>query len=259
MKPYDDSYKGRLERAMGMLRASKNVTAFTGAGISTESGISDFRSPGGVWDRYKVVTYQEFLSSHEARMRYWSMKRELYREMKGSEPNMAHKALAELQRTGKLGCVITQNIDGLHQDAGSSPEDVIELHGTNRRATCLKCSKTWPIDEIQVRVEAGDLDPRCDECNGYIKPATVSFGQSMPEAEMRRALEQAQRCDLLLMIGSSLQVEPAASIPPAAKTAGARLVFINRTPTPWDHIADVVFRENAGDVMGEVIHQMPGA
>jgi NAD-dependent deacetylase len=251
-------YEERLERALAILWSAEKTAAFTGAGISTESGISDFRSPGGVWDRYRVVTYQEFLSSREARMEYWSMKRELYRELKGSKPNKAHMALARMEEAGKLKCVITQNIDGLHQDAGNSPGNVIELHGTNRKATCLECSKTWPIEELQERVEAGDLDPRCDVCDGYIKPATVSFGQSMPEAELRRAFEQAQACDLMLMVGSSLQVEPAASIPPAAHNAGARLIFINRTPTPWDHIADVLFGENAGDVLEELANRLAG-
>jgi NAD-dependent deacetylase len=246
----------RLGRALELLREAQNIVAFTGAGISTESGIADFRSPGGVWDRYRIVTYQEFLSSKKGRMDYWAMKRELFKEMKNARPNKAHLALAELERTGKLQCLITQNIDGLHQDAGNSPEIVIELHGTNRKARCLDCGKSWPIDEIQKLLDAGDLDPRCDECQGFIKPATVSFGQSMPEQEMAKAFDCATTCNLLLMIGSSLQVEPAASIPPSAHRAGARLIFINRTETPWDHIANVVFRESAGEVMGELLKRI---
>lgn len=246
-------FEERIERALGLLRAAGRVAAFTGAGISTESGISDFRSPGGVWDRYRIVTYQEFLASREARMRYWAMKRDLFKEMRGARPNRAHLALAELEKMGRLGCLITQNIDGLHQDAGSSPEAVIELHGTNRRATCLDCGRAWPIEEVQERVEAGDLDPRCESCGGYLKPATVSFGQPMPEAELARAFQCAAGCGLLLMVGSSLQVEPAASIPPEAHRRGARLIFINRTETPWDHIAEVIFREPAGEVLGRLL------
>jgi NAD-dependent deacetylase len=244
-----EAFEDRLRRAAALLRDADTVTVFTGAGISTESGISDFRSPGGVWDRYRIVTYQEFLASEEARREYWAMKRDLFREMHGAAPNRAHRALAGLEKKGRLHCLITQNIDGLHQDAGSSPERIIELHGTNRRAACLNCGKAWPIEALQERVEAGDLDPRCDACRGFIKPATVSFGQSMPEVELKRAFECAMNCEAFLMIGSSLQVEPAASIPRAAHGAGAGLIFINRTETPYDQMATVVFREDAGEVL----------
>jgi NAD-dependent deacetylase len=251
-----ESLSERLNIAQELLKDAERVAAFSGAGISTESGLSDFRSPGGVWDRYRVVTFQEFLLSHEARVEYWTMKRDFYNELKNAKPNKAHSALAELEKMGKLKCLITQNIDGLHQDSGSSPDIVIEIHGTNRKAVCLGCGNLWPIEDIHVRLETGDLDPRCEHCSGFIKPATISFGQAMPEAEMRRAYECASKCDLFLMIGSSLQVEPAASIPHVAHTAGAKLIFINRTVTPWDHLASVIFRENAGDVLDEIIHKM---
>ena len=235
-----------LEGAEIVGKASR-IVAFTGAGISTESGLADFRSAGGLWDRYRIVTYQEFVSSHEARIEYWSMRRELIPEILAAKPNDAHKALAELQQQGKLQTVITQNIDGLHQAAGN--DDVIELHGTNLTASCLDCGKMWPIEDIQVRLEADDLDPECDRCGGAIKPDTVSFGQSMPQKEMNRAFEAAQGCDLMIMIGSSLEVQPAASIPGVAAQKGARLIFINRTETPYDHIADVIYREGCGEVM----------
>jgi NAD-dependent deacetylase len=251
-----ESFDERLNIAMKLFKGAGRITAFTGAGISTESGISDFRSPGGVWDRYRIVTFQEFLLSHEARVEYWSMKKDLYNEMKAAKPNKAHRALAELEKMGKLKCLITQNIDGLHQDSGSSPDRVIELHGTNRKALCLKCGKSWPIEDIQVRLEAGDLDPQCEHCGGFIKPATISFGQAMPESEMIRAYECASQCSLFIMIGSSLQVEPAASIPRVAHSAGAKLIFINRTNTPWDHLATVVFRENAGEVLDEIVRRL---
>jgi len=248
-KTHTDDFRQRITKARSLIDSSTNVVAFTGAGISTESGISDFRSPGGVWDRYKIVTFDEFQSSREKRKGYWRMKSELFKEISSARPNMAHKALATLELRGQLTCIITQNIDGLHQDAGSSPEAVIELHGTNRTAGCLSCELTWPIDQIQERLTEEDYDPRCSDCGGLIKPSTVSFGQSMPEEKMKRAVKSALGAGVLLMVGSSLQVEPAASIPPAAHEAGAALIFINRTQTPWDHIAQVVFHEDAGDVL----------
>jgi len=250
------SYDERLKRVVMLFKAAEQPVAFTGAGISTESGLSDFRSPGGVWDRYRIVTYQEFLLSHEARVEYWTMKREFYKELKSAQPNKAHHALAKLEKMGKLSCLITQNIDGFHQDSGSSPDIVIELHGTNRKAICVQCGNFWPIDEIQERLESGELAPQCEHCSGFIKPATVSFGQAMPEIEMKRAYDCASKCDLFLMVGSSLQVEPAASIPRVAHAAGAHLVFVNRTDTPWDHLAAVVFKENAGDVLQGIAENM---
>jgi len=251
-----EPYSGRIERVSALLGKATRVVAFTGAGISTESGISDFRSPGGIWERYRMVTYQEFIASREARIGYWRMKHELFRELKDARPNRAHLALAEMERMGRLHCLVTQNIDGLHQDAGNSPEAVIELHGTNRRAVCLGCGRTWPIEEIHATIADAGFDPRCDECGGLIKPATVSFGQAMPEEEMMRAVHCARECDLFFMIGSSLQVEPAASIPRVAHEAGARLVYINRTETPSDHLATVIFRESAGEVMGDIVEKM---
>ena len=248
------SFQEKITKAATLLKSAENITAFTGAGISTESGISDFRSKGGVWDRYRIVTYQEFIASHDARVEYWKMKKELYNEIRNARPNHAHLALAELEQMGKLNCLITQNIDGLHQDSGSS--HVIELHGTNRKAVCLDCGKFWPIEEVQKWLESGEIDPSCDTCNGHVKPATISFGQSMPVAEMGSAIECASACDLLLMIGSSLQVEPAASIPREAHDSGAKLIYINRTETPTDHIAEVCFREDAGQVLGELVNTL---
>jgi NAD-dependent deacetylase len=248
------SFDKRIVQAINLFKASHEVTAFTGAGISTESGISDFRSPGGVWERYRIVPYQEFITRKEARVEYWRMKHELFQEVKNAEPNKAHTALAELERTGKLKCLITQNIDGLHQDAGSSV--VIELHGTNRKAVCLSCGKFWPIEEIDQRLEKQGFEPLCDECQGFIKPATISFGQAMPEQEMIEAFKYTVQCDLFLMIGSSLRVEPAASLPREAYNAGAKLIYINRTPTPSDHLASIIFRESAGEVLSTVVEKL---
>jgi NAD-dependent deacetylase len=248
-----ESLSSRIARATELIYGAQSLTAFTGAGISTESGLSDFRSPGGVWDRHRVVTFQEFLESHDARVEYWKMKSGLFQELRDARPNRAHLALAELERQGKLKCLITQNIDGLHQEAGN--RNVIELHGTNRKAVCLSCGKEWRIEEIQARLESGDLDPRCERCGGFIKPATVSFGQAMPQGELMRAFECAARADVFLMVGSSLQVEPAASVPRDAYRTGAKLIFINRTETPLDHSAMVLFRENAGEVLPHFVKQ----
>ncbi len=248
-----DSFDQRVSLGVDLISRSQRIIAFTGAGISTESGLSDFRSPGGVWDRFRVVTYQEFLRSRSARIEFWTMKKEFFEELRQAKPNRAHQALVSLERMGKLRGVITQNIDGLHQMAGNTPENVIELHGTNRKANCLSCGRMWPIEEIQTILEGGNLDPHCETCGGLIKPSTISFGQPMPVAAMSRAYEWASQADLVLTIGSSLQVEPAASIPPLAYQAGARLIFINRTETPWDRLASVLFHEDAGEVLQKIV------
>ncbi len=250
------SFDERIAEAVRYISEAARITAFTGAGISTESGIKDFRSPGGIWDRFRMVTYQEFVSDHKARVAYWDMRKELFHELAGARPNRAHRVLAALEQRGILHCLITQNIDGLHSDAGNT--DIVELHGTNKRAACLSCGKSWPIEDIQARLEAGERAPTCDDCNGYIKPATVSFGQAMPEKELMKAAECASTCDLFLMIGSSLTVEPAASIPKMAYQAGAKLIFINRTVTPLDTIASIIFREDAGYVLSHVLDRLNG-
>ncbi|UCG78942.1 MAG: hypothetical protein JSV21_03685 [Nitrospirota bacterium] len=247
------SFEERCRNAARLIDGHSSIMAFTGAGISTESGVSDFRSPGGVWERYRMVTYQEFIADRDARKGYWRMKSELFRELSNAKPNAAHIALAALERIGKLKCLVTQNIDGLHQDAGSSPGLVIELHGTNREAVCLSCSKRWPIGVVNSILEEVDFEPLCDECNGFIKPATVSFGQAMPEEEMVKAFRCAQESEVLIMIGSSLQVEPAASIPRFAAENGSKMIYVNRTETASDHLADILFRESAGKVMSRVL------
>ncbi len=235
----------QIQRASALLQRSAKVVAFTGAGISTESGLADFRSKGGLWERFRIVTYQEFLASHEDRVAYWSMRRELIPALLAARPNPAHRALARLEEYGRLKCVVTQNIDGLHQAAGNC--HVIELHGTNMTASCLTCSNRWPIAEIQQRLASGDIVPLCDSCGGLLKPDTVSFGQPMPVEAMEQAYRAAADCDLLLMIGSSLEVQPANQIPLVAHQAGATLIFINRTPTPYDHLAAVCCTASAGD------------
>lgn len=244
----------QVESAASLISAAENIVAFTGAGISTESGLADFRSPGGLWDRYRIVTFPEFMRSHDARVEYWTMRRELIPTMLRAKPNPAHEALAELEKRHKLSTVITQNIDGLHQDAGC--KKVVELHGTNRTASCLSCGKRWAIAEIQTWLEGDELDPHCDECDGLIKPETVSFGQSMPSAAVDAAYEAAEQSDLMLMIGSSLEVQPAASVPMVAHQAGAKLLFINKTETDYDGLADLLVRDAAGKFMTAALEEL---
>jgi NAD-dependent deacetylase len=234
---------------------SKRLVIFSGAGLSTESGIPDFRSPGGVWDRYNPedFTFQNFLSSEPARERYWQMATEFYEPIKKAKPNPAHLAIAELERLGGLDCVITQNIDGLHFKAGNSEERVIQLHGTAIFVSCLSCKKRYDRDEIQQRILRGQKAPRCDNCGGPLKPATISFGQSMPERETQEAYHRSSACDLFIVVGSSLVVQPAASMPLVAKRSGARLAIINRDPTPYDDLTDLVIHDQAGSVMARIL------
>ena len=243
-------------RAFGQLvRAAQRGVAFTGAGISTESGIPDFRGPQGVWNTETPVYYQEFMASREARVRAWQRGVRMYHRCGAARPNDGHLVIAELQRRGHIAAVVTQNIDGLHHDAGSV--NVIELHGTNRYAACQHCGSEWPTAEIVRRVEAGDEAPDC-ACGGPIKTRTISFGQGMPEREMRLATEATLAADLYIAIGSSLVVEPAASFPRLAKESGARLVIVNGQPTPMDHLADIVIREPIGEAMRQLLRQLPG-
>lgn len=233
-----------IDQLRSLLAESRRAIALTGAGISTESGIPDFRSPGGVWTRHKPVLYDEFLASRAARVRFWKARLEMYEEFRRAQPNDGHLALARLESAGRLQAVITQNIDGLHQLAGS--HRVIELHGTARIIACVGCGKEWTPEAIHAMVTAGDDAPDCDDCGRPLKSKTISFGQAMPEREMREAAALAGQCDLMLAIGSSLVVEPAASIPRIAKGNGAKLVIINRDETPLDCVADLVIRAGIG-------------
>jgi NAD-dependent deacetylase len=247
-----------LEKVAQWIMISKKVVVFGGAGLSTESGIPDFRSPGGVWDRYdpEDFYFQKFISSETSREKYWQMATEMYEPMKKAQPNLAHLAIAEIEKLGKLDCVITQNIDGLHQKAGNSEEKVIELHGTAMAVSCLSCKKRYDRDEIQERVKQGQKAPRCDHCGGILKPATISFGQSMPEKETQEAYRRSSLCDLFIVIGSSLVVQPAASMPMIAKQNGARLVIINRDPTPYDDMADIVIHGQAGPTLDGILKNL---
>ena len=247
-----------IDTAANMIAQSKKLVVFTGAGLSTESGISDFRSPGGVWSRFdpSEFTFQKFLSSEESREKYWAFSTSSWGEMTKAKPNTGHKAIAELESIGKLDCVITQNIDGLHQGSGIPEEKVIELHGTARWVSCLDCGQRYPREQIQDRLKGGVKVPRCDSCGGIMKPATISFGQAMPERETRQAENRAYACDLFLVAGSSLVVYPAAQMPLIAKDNGARLIIINLSPTPHDPYADIVIHDQTGPALSQIIDRV---
>lgn len=246
-----------IERLAQLIIRSKNAIVFTGAGISTESGIPDFRSPGGIWSRYdpEDFTIQRFLSSPAARKTIWKMSIEggLLTE---AEPNLAHHAVAELHRLGKLDCVITQNIDSLHQKAGVPEDKVFELHGNVRWVVCLSCRRRFPMLEVLQRIKDGIEVPDCLDCQGILKPDAVFFGEALPQETLREAIRRSQNCDLFIVIGSTLVIYPAAYIPTYATEAGAKLAIVNLTPTPFDHYAAVVIRGKAGEIMSKVMEEV---
>jgi len=244
-----------INNAALLVAQARRIMVFTGAGISTESGIPDFRSPGGVWDRFDPTefTYQKFVASEESRRKYWALSKLFYEPLIQASPNPAHEACVTLDRWGRLDCVVTQNIDGLHQRAGLAPERVIELHGTALSVSCLSCGDRHARDAIQARVAAGEQAPRCGKCGGILKPDTVSFGQAMPEKETAEAFRRAEACDLCWVIGSSLVVTPAAHVPAVAVQSGARLIILNGSETPLDDLADVVIRGKAGEIAPRIL------
>jgi len=247
-----------LKQIAEKILGSRRTVVFVGAGLSTESGIPDFRSPGGIWTRFdpEEFTYQNFLASERAREKYWQLGREIYALIKSAPPNAAHLAIAEMEKMGLLDCLITQNIDGLHFKAGNSPERVIEIHGTVMYVLCLTCAKRYERDEIEARLAAGEKVPRCDDCGGLLKPATVAFGQPMPERETAEAFRRAAAAELFICIGSSLVVHPAAQLPVVAKDNGAFLAIINRDATTCDAIADIVYRGLAGPTMEKIMEHV---
>ncbi|MBI1737128.1 MAG: NAD-dependent deacylase [Candidatus Rokubacteria bacterium] len=248
-----------LGRLADLLSAAERPVVFTGAGVSTESGIPDFRSPGGVWARFDVseLDYPRFMASADTRRRYWQLGRELYPVIRGAHPNAAHRAIARLWDIGRLDCCLTQNIDDLHQRAGLPAERVIELHGNATRARCLDCRALYPRDEVHRWLAAApDGIPGCPACGGTIKPTTVLFGEPMPRAALAEAERRARACDLFVVVGSSLAVYPAAYMPRHARHAGARLAILNLTPTPYDHEADVVIRGHAGAVLAALVEEV---
>ena len=241
------------ERLKAMIDDARRVAIFTGAGISTESGIPDFRSPGGVWSRMSPIYFQEFVSSEAKRREAWDRAFGGRAGWTGKEPNAGHYACARLVESGKSRAVITQNVDNLHHLAGVPADQVIELHGNASYASCLDCGLRHELADLKSLYQAtGDL-PCCRACGGIVKTATISFGQAMPEEPMARAREEALACDLFLVLGSSLVVYPAAGFPLLAKRNGAQLAIVNREPTEQDVIADLVLHDEIGPVMSEVV------
>jgi NAD-dependent deacetylase len=239
--------------AVELLQEARKVVILTGAGISTESGIPDFRSPGSPWLEKPPVGYADFLARAEARQQYWEMRASLSAQVNAARPNAAHYALVELERRQILLGIVTQNFDGLHQDAGNDPARVIELHGTSRAAACTLCGTRSSIEELQQRVDQGERDPQCPHCGGYLKSATILFGQRLPTDILTHARALSEDCDLFMVVGSSLKVSPAASLPRLAAKNEVPLIIINLVPTPLDSYADVVIQEKAGLVLPQLV------
>lgn len=242
-----------LDKLKDLLDRSRQAVVFTGAGVSTESGIPDFRSPGGIWSKNRVIYFDEFVRSRDARIEAWTRLFDGRPTLKAATPNAGHRAIARLVDAGKVSHIITQNIDGLHQASGVPGSKVIEVHGNATYAKCLECELRHEFDEIEPVFKATKEPPTCKACGGIVKSATISFGQAMPELEMERAAEASLECDLFLAIGSSLVVYPAAGLPIAAKRHGARLVILNRDPTELDHLADLVINAEIGPTLAKVV------
>jgi NAD-dependent deacetylase len=236
-----------------MIAQARRITAFTGAGISTDSGISDFRSPGGVWSRMKPILFQDFVADEAQRREAWHRAFSGRAGWTGRAPNAGHMALVRLAKAGRLAQVITQNVDNLHQASGLSADQVIELHGNASHATCLSCDLRHEIEDLRPAFEVHGQLPVCRACGGLVKTATISFGQPMPALPMRRAQAATLDCDLFLVLGSSLAVYPAAGFPLLARENGALLVILNREPTPLDAQADLVLHDEIGPVLSEII------
>jgi NAD-dependent deacetylase len=244
-----------IEAIADMIVKSGKIVVFTGAGFSTESGVPDFRSPGGVWDTFDPgkLNLPNFLRYEDVREEYWRMHKMMWETIRDAEPNAGHYVVAELHQLGKLDCVVTQNTDGLHQKAGVPDELVLEIHGTMQWVSCLDCHRRYPRSHAHDKMLAGEKVPHCDHCNGILKPATVAFGQAMPERETRESEQRSATCDMLLAAGSSMVVYPAAQMPLVAKRAGAALAIINLTPTPHDQYADIVVGEKTGETLSRVM------
>ncbi len=247
-----------VRRAVELLAEARQIMAFTGAGISTESGIPDFRGPDGVWTRIdpSEFTYDKYVTNPETRRRSWQMR--FGSGVLDAQPNDGHGALVALWKAGRLGGCVTQNIDGLHQAAGLPDEAVVELHGNAHRTRCLGCGATQPTEALRARVEAGDVDPHCEECGELLKVAVISFGEMMPEREMGRAYELAARTDGVLAIGSTLSVYPAADVPWTAARRGVPYVIVNRGPTDHDDLATLKVEGAAGELLPEIVRSLVG-
>jgi len=236
---------------------AKKLVVFSGAGISTESGIPDFRSPGGIWSRFDPddFTYQKFISDPESRRKQWRMLGEGHLTT-DAKPNAAHYAIAELDKMGRLDCVITQNVDNLHQKAGVPDDRVFELHGNLQRAVCLGCGRVYPFEQIKLRLDQGEEIPDCEDCHGMLKPTAVFFGEQLPHEVLTEAGNRSSGCDLFIVVGSTLVVYPAAYMPVYAVQAGARLVIVNLSSTPMDGEATVLINAKAGEAMSRIVDKV---
>jgi NAD-dependent deacetylase len=247
-----------IEEVRAWIEGARRIVALTGAGISTDSGIPDFRGPQGLWTKNpaaeKMATLQHYMGDPEVRKRAWKSRIDTFAGER--QPNPGHRALVDLERTGRLDTIITQNVDGLHQLAGSAPERVIEIHGTVREVVCMRCGERAPMERALARVRAGEEDPPCRSCGGILKSATISFGQSLVAEDLARAQDAAESCDLLLAVGTTLGVYPAAGVVPIAKAAGARIVILNAEPTEMDELADAVLRGSISELLPRLV---PGA
>jgi len=239
-----------------LIQSSNNIVFFTGAGISTESGIPDFRSPGGIWTKMKPIMFQDFISSEKWQLESWRRKFEIDKDINIAKPNIGHKVIAKLFKLNKVSYVITQNIDNLHHDSGIQSNKIIELHGNSTFARCLNCNKRYELKYVKKFLEKNNnnytVAPKCSDCNGIIKSATISFGQPMPEKEMRVAEKAALECDLFIVIGSSLKVYPAANLPIIARKNGSKLIIINRENTELDSIAHLVINDEIGKTLSNI-------
>ncbi|MGE0517792.1 MAG: NAD-dependent deacetylase [Candidatus Binatia bacterium] len=248
-------YDTEIATVRGWIREARHIVVLTGAGISTDSGIPDFRGPQGLWTKNpgaeKMATLQHYMSSPDVRRRAWQHRLEMY--ARPLEPNVGHRALVDLERRGNLHTLITQNVDGLHQAAGSAPEIVVEIHGTSREVVCMDCGERAPMARALARVQAGEDDPSCRTCGGILKSATISFGQSLVQGDLVRAERAARQADLLLAIGTTLAVYPIAGVVPIAKEAGARIVILNAEPTEMDQLADLVLRGSISEVLPRLL------
>ncbi len=251
-----DGFDHPLEQLHGLLKNSARCVVFTGAGISTESGIPDFRSPGGIWTNNQPIDFSDFIASEDMRRESWRRKFNLDASFSQAEPNSGHRAINKLVETGKVTAVITQNVDGLHQASGVPDEQVIELHGNASYASCLSCQTRYDLQPIREAFEADAILPICNRCQGIVKTATVSFGQAMPEQDMELSHWHCANCDLFIAIGSSLVVYPAAGFPMLAKQAGAKLVILNRDPTDQDDQADLVLNREIGATLSIAVEKL---
>ncbi len=240
------------------IASQQKTVIFTGAGISTESGIPDFRSPGGIWDQFdpEEMTYQNFMADEKNRRKYWAFHHQSWRNIRDARPNPAHRAVRQLEDHCDISAVITQNIDGLHRKAGTDPERLLELHGTMWRADCLSCGETHPCEQAFDQIDSGISVPRCPVCEGDLKPGTVAFGEPLPKNVMVRAQKAAVSCEVFIAVGSSLTVYPAAFLPEMAVNAGANVAIINRDPTPLDSMAHLVSHGKAGEILPEVVRHL---